>query len=208
MGVFLAPKVPLVQQQGSILARHVDVRVKTFCGQDAVYSDVQDWQKVIQDTDLLVMTPQLLVNLLISAILPGGISALDIIVMDEAHHCRKKHPYNIIMEYYRAVPAGNPKPHIFGMSAAPAVARPNKDSTSLIKSLKELERNLDSTVVTLADRTELEKYVSQPKISTTTYTSNEFEEGSLLKLLEQRLNVEMVRLEIATLLSEYVVVLL
>lgn len=51
----------------------------------------------------MVMTPQILYNLLSHAIFPGGISAADIICFDEAHHCKKKHPYNMIMQFYKDV---------------------------------------------------------------------------------------------------------
>jgi endoribonuclease Dicer len=69
------------------------------------------------------MTPQILLNGLNNGYL--GLEMIALIIMDEAHHARKNHPYNHIMEVYRherdkGVLYDLPK--IFGMTASPGAS--------------------------------------------------------------------------------------
>jgi endoribonuclease Dicer len=66
---------------------------------------------------MLVMTPEILNNLLASHTLP--FAAISLLIFDEAHHCTKKHPYAEIMRKYHELPEGSEKPKIFGMTASP-----------------------------------------------------------------------------------------
>ena len=64
------------------------------------------------------MTPAILVDRLVKEDLT--VPGIALLVFDEAHHCRKNHPYAQVMEYYwQAADAGAELPHIFGMTACP-----------------------------------------------------------------------------------------
>ena len=41
------------------------------------------------------------------------------LVLDECHGARKRHPYVRIMSFYNAIPEGVQRPKIFGMTASP-----------------------------------------------------------------------------------------
>lgn len=67
---------------------------------------------------VLVMTPAILVDRLVKE--DVTMERISLLVFDEAHHCRKNHPYAQVMEYYRqAADVGGKLPHILGMTACP-----------------------------------------------------------------------------------------
>ena len=84
------------------------------------------------------------------------LSKVVLIVFDECHHARKNHPYNMLMrEYYNLTPSKRPK--IFGMTASP-VWNPGQAE----KSMKELEKNLDSCIVGVSHASDLDGYAPRP----------------------------------------------
>jgi endoribonuclease Dicer len=65
LAVFLAPRVILVQQQAQVLARHLPARVKSYVGEMGVDSwDKPTWDRELYAVDVVVMTPQILLDLL------------------------------------------------------------------------------------------------------------------------------------------------
>jgi endoribonuclease Dicer len=158
LSVFLAPRVALVHQQAQVLERRLAARVKPFIGETTEHwwTDPMTGRAELGDVDVAVMTPQVLVNALHHAVLKD-ICELDTIVLDEAHHCRKKDPSNVLMALYRQAPRSQ-RPRVLGLTAAPAMAS-NKKGFDVVQSLQELEGNLCASVVTVADRQKVEKFV-------------------------------------------------
>lgn len=158
------------------------------------------WRQELAGLDVLVATPQLVVDLLSRGVLPG-IYIFDTFVFDEAHHCRGRDPYNQIMEFYRR--SNGPKPRIFGMSAAPAGAGAAR-LHQLPKNLALLQMNMDSQVVTVKDRSEVEAVVPQPKLQVEKYTGGAALLAALPKLaaLEQGVIKAVTRLDIAVTLAQ------
>ena len=150
------------------------------------------------------MTPAILVNLLGHAILPGGISSLDVLVLDEAHHCKKKHPYNLVMGFYmEAGRQGAPLSRVLGMTAAPAVAKTGKGALGFMQSLRELEANMGARVVTVADRSALEAVVPQPDLAVVRYPWTDLAAaGGGVAVIRQTLERELLRLDAALGLEE------
>lgn len=105
LGAFLAPQVALVHQQADVLGRSLPVRVRAFVGTDASSWDAAKWAKQLEEVDILVCTPQILVNVLMHRYLPG-IGCFDVLCFDEAHHCTGKHPYAQIMRSYHEAAQG------------------------------------------------------------------------------------------------------
>jgi endoribonuclease Dicer len=67
---------------------------------------------------VMVMTPAILVDRLLKEDIT--MQRLSLLLFDEAHHCRKNHPYSQVMEYYHhSLDKGDQVPHIFGMTACP-----------------------------------------------------------------------------------------
>ncbi|KAI1783424.1 hypothetical protein LXA43DRAFT_1187033 [Ganoderma leucocontextum] len=142
--VFLVPKVALVQQQGDFIAKQTSLRVRRFSGATAHdMSDRAGWKDEFEDSDVFVMTAQILLNLLTHSHL--AMNKISLLVFDECHHTRKNHAYNGIMrEYFQTGVEGRPK--VFGMTASP-IWNP-KNAT---ESLTTLERNLDAKVIAVKD---------------------------------------------------------
>ena len=73
---------------------------------------------------------------------------VSLMIFDECHHTRKRHPFNSIMhEYFQTPPDQRPK--IFGMTASPI-----SDPKDPVGSLSKLETNLDSKVMAVEEHTE------------------------------------------------------
>jgi endoribonuclease Dicer len=205
--IFLAPQVALVEQQSSVLSRHLSARVRKLVGADIESwsgdSYISNWRQTLTDIDVLVATPQLVVDMLRHAVVPG-LWVFDTIVFDEAHHCKGGHPYNRIMEYYKyPCPAHASNPRIFGMSAAPAGAGAAK-SHMLPKSLALLELNMHSQVVTVADRSMVNAVVPQPDLEIEEYQAGEIMIEGIPKLIALREGIQkaLARLDIAVALEQ------
>ncbi|KAK0458512.1 P-loop containing nucleoside triphosphate hydrolase protein [Desarmillaria tabescens] len=138
--VFLVPKVALVEQQGDFIAKHTSLRVIKLHGAlDIDLTDRAGWQKKFLQNDVFVMTAQIFLNLITHSL--WNIPKVSLIVFDECHHTRKNHPYNSIMREYKHV-ATSDRPKIFGMTASPIL-----NPRDAIRSMEELEANLDATIV-------------------------------------------------------------
>ena len=117
VSVFLVPAVPLVSQQSKYIQSHTTLNVQEAYGSMGVDTwDSEKWQAVTHLNNILVMTPQVLLNSIHSNFL--NLNDISCLVFDEAHHCRGSHPYNQLMEVYRHHKGTRPK--IFGMTASPS----------------------------------------------------------------------------------------
>jgi endoribonuclease Dicer len=99
--IFLVNTVPLVNQQYKAIKQNLPgYRIGKYsgdCGVDAW--DLDKWIIEYKTHDILVMTAQIFLDNLRNAVI--SMSQLSLMVFDECHHARKKHPYNQIMnEFY------------------------------------------------------------------------------------------------------------
>nr|AUH15439.1 dicer-like 3 protein [Dimocarpus longan] len=158
--VFLAPSVHLVHQQYGVIKSHVDFKVGKYYGAMNVDKwNLNRWQQEINQNDVLVMTPQILLDALKKAFV--RLEMICFIVFDECHHATGNHPYTKIMQdfYHKS----NIKPKIFGMTASPVVRKGVSSVTDCEGQISELENILDSQIYTIEDRTKLEVYVPSAK---------------------------------------------
>lgn len=100
IAVFLVPTVVLVTQQGDALMLHTDLKVGKYWGEMGVdYWDASTWQQQVDDHEVLVMTPAILLAALRHSFLQ--IDMIKVIIFDECHNARGKHPYaSIMVEFY------------------------------------------------------------------------------------------------------------
>ncbi|KIK54544.1 hypothetical protein GYMLUDRAFT_48671, partial [Collybiopsis luxurians FD-317 M1] len=144
---FFVPKVPLVEQQGDFIARHSALRVLKLHGSSNIdITDRNGWKLKFAQHDVFIMTAQIFLNFLTHSILK--MQEVSLMVFDECHHARKKHPYAIVMEEYRQCPAEN-RPKVFGMTASPIWNAKNPT-----KSLEDLEATLDAKVIGVREHLE------------------------------------------------------
>ncbi|KAG8381903.1 hypothetical protein BUALT_Bualt05G0021200 [Buddleja alternifolia] len=158
--IFLAPTVHLVHQQCKEIKAHTTLNVEEYYGARGVDEwNAKTWEKEINEHDVLVMTPQILLDALRKAYL--SFEAFCFIVLDECHRANGNHPYARIMkEYYHK---STKRPKIFGMTASPVIRKGVSSIKDSEEQIGELESLLDSQVYIVEDRMELEQYIPSAK---------------------------------------------
>ena len=70
---------------------------------------------------------------------------ITLLILDECHHCKKRHPANLVMQQFWHPAAPGARPRIFGMTASPVDTKKGSNS-SLQNLFAELEANLGARV--------------------------------------------------------------
>ncbi|KAM5566198.1 endoribonuclease Dicer [Rosa sericea] len=158
--VFLAPTVHLVHQQFEVIKEHTAFKVEEYYGAKGVDAwDKEHWENEFKTHDVLVMTPQILLDALRKAFLT--LEAVCLMIMDECHRATGNHPYTKIMKefYHRS----SIKPKVFGMTASPVIRKGVSSTMDCEHQISELESILDSQIYTIEDKTEMEVYAPTAK---------------------------------------------
>ncbi|GLT85624.1 hypothetical protein SLE2022_038100 [Rubroshorea leprosula] len=158
--IFLAPTVHLVHQQFDYIKLHTNLEVEQYFGARGIDGwNLSCWEKEIREHDVMVMTPQVLLDALRKAFL--SLKMVCLIIMDECHHATGNHPYAKIMKefYHKCIN----KPKIFGMTASPVVRKGVSSAMDCEGQISELESILDSLICTIEDRKEMEAHVPSAK---------------------------------------------
>ncbi|KAF9576020.1 Dicer-like protein 1 [Mortierella alpina] len=159
MCFFIVNNVPLVFQQASVIRSNCDANVVELCGTMQTYKfDLQLWEGIFAKADVVVLTAQILLDLLRHGFVK--MYRINLLIFDECHHARKDHPFCCIMrEFYKKKKgkacAGMPK--IFGMTASPS----SDIGSRLIHAATELENLMDSKVFTV-DQDLVKTFVERP----------------------------------------------
>ncbi|XP_041017409.1 endoribonuclease Dicer homolog 2 isoform X3 [Juglans microcarpa x Juglans regia] len=168
IAVFLVPQVVLVSQQGEAVKMHTDLNVGMYCGEMGVdFWGAAIWKKHIEKHEVLVMTPAILLTGLRHSFFK--LSMIKVLIIDECHHAKGKHPYACIMTefYHRQLRSEISKlPRIFGMTASPIKTKSTGVSEfSFWEKIKELETLMNSKVYTCASESVLAQFIpfSTPK---------------------------------------------
>ncbi|KAL3650103.1 hypothetical protein CASFOL_006506 [Castilleja foliolosa] len=170
IAVFLVPTVVLVNQQSEVVALHTDLKVGKYYGEMGVdYWDAASWKQEVELHEVLVMTPQILLNALRHRFL--RLEHIKVLIFDECHNARGKHAYACIMTefYHRELASNNLQlPRIFGMTASPIKAKASSSGADYWRQIKELENLMHSKVTTYDSESVLSQYIafSTPKVKT------------------------------------------
>ncbi|XP_015166742.1 endoribonuclease Dicer homolog 2-like [Solanum tuberosum] len=168
IAVFLVPTVVLVTQQGDALMLHTDLKVGKYWGEMGVdYWDAATWQQQVDDHEVLVMTPAILLAALRHSFLQ--IDMIKVIIFDECHNARGKHPYaSIMVEFYhhQLTHESAQLPRIFGMTASPIKSKGASTAHSYWQKIRDLENLMNSKVYTCSSESVLAEYIpfSNPKL--------------------------------------------
>ncbi|MCD9559829.1 hypothetical protein HAX54_018151 [Datura stramonium] len=173
--VFLAPTVALVQQQAKVIEDSIDFKVGTYCSKSKHLKSHQDWEREMEQYEVLVMTPQILLRSLSHCYI--RIEFIALLIFDECHYAQVEsdHPYAEIMKIFYK-PDVVKLPRIFGMTASPISG---KGAT-----VEGLETLLRSKVYSVEDKDELEQFVASPKVNVYYYGPGS---SSLTKAYSQKL---------------------
>ncbi|RAL11945.1 putative RNA helicase/RNAse III [Aspergillus homomorphus CBS 101889] len=166
---FLTPTVALCQQQYQAISAHIPaMRARTLTGLDKVelWTDQAVWDVVLQDVQVVFSTHAVLADAMSHGFVKIG--QLSLMIFDEAHHCRNRHPANKIMQdfYHPAVAkyGHNVVPKILGLTASPIVRSSQKE-------LQKIEANLDAICkAPRVHRHELRKFTHCPHLQPMFYT--------------------------------------
>jgi ERCC4-related helicase/dsRNA-specific ribonuclease len=148
--VFLVPSVALVLQQAAFLQANLTQSVsigKAY--NNVVHSEVE--RRHLADCRIVVATHGAFLELLLHFGDLFTLDKVDLLILDECHHCTGNSPYTSIMnQFYHGLPALQ-RPRILGLTASPLInVKPsNCHEQSLTQQLEALEKILDSRVVSL-----------------------------------------------------------
>lgn len=186
--VFLVDRVLLVLQQSDYLRKELahirvvdeggsssfngtrPIRIGAVCGEMRKL----DGNGRIYEQDVLIITADCYRNHLNNGTL--RFDDVSLIVLDEAHHCNKDHPYNVIIRdfFLREDDLLGHRPKVLGLTASPA-GELSQDKTT--KRLQRLLGNLDNSKLLIVTKNaqELEEKTNKapPDCISTPYTQSE-----------------------------------
>uniref|UniRef100_A0A670ZGR7 RNA helicase n=1 Tax=Pseudonaja textilis TaxID=8673 RepID=A0A670ZGR7_PSETE len=121
--VFLATKVPVYEQQKKVFQEHfkTDYKIDGICGENASSTSAEI---VIQENDIIVMTPQILLNSLNNKGTNISLSTFTLMIFDECHNTTGNNPYNVLMFKYldlKLKQGARSLPQIVGLTASPGI---------------------------------------------------------------------------------------
>ncbi|XP_062985266.1 antiviral innate immune response receptor RIG-I isoform X1 [Elgaria multicarinata webbii] len=166
--VFLATKVPVYEQQKKVFQEYFkrsDYTVAGICGEIAANCPAA---MIIEDSDITVMTPQILLNCLKDGTL-SSLSLLTLMIFDECHNTIGNHPYSVLMSRYFDIKfeqPGTPLPQIVGLTASLGVGSA-KNLGETIEHICKICASLNAEAIsTVRENTkELEEIVYKPQKS-------------------------------------------
>ena len=151
------------------MKRHTSLKVGKYVGSMSVdFWDKKRWETELKMNEVVVMTAQILVNILNSGFVK--LKDISLLVIDECHHAVKNHPFNQVMDCFRACPVAE-HPHILGLTASVLTGKckPHK----LEVNIRNLEVSLRSRCATSRDLVSVREYGTQPKEELLPYDSEE-----------------------------------
>ncbi|KAG8595278.1 hypothetical protein GDO81_001479 [Engystomops pustulosus] len=164
--VFMATKVPVYEQQKRIFYEYfenTEYKVEGFSGEEN--ENVPVGMK-IEDSDIIILTPQILVNCLTDGSVPS-LSIFTLLIFDECHNTIGHHPYNVLMFQYLDLKIGCPGeklPQIIGLTASVGTGKSRSLMDAVIY-ISKLCANLDIEEISTVKKNveELERVVYKPE---------------------------------------------
>ncbi|NXQ57197.1 DDX58 helicase, partial [Anthoscopus minutus] len=164
--VFLATKVPVYEQQKNVFRQHFErtgYSVQGICGETVANISVEN---VIQDSDIIVLTPQILVNSMKKGIL-SSLSIFTLMIFDECHNTTGNHPYNVLMTRYldqKFDSSANQLPQIVGLTASVGVGNA-KSTDETVEHICTLCSKLDIQAVSTVreNKQDLQRFGNKPE---------------------------------------------
>ncbi|XP_073492880.1 antiviral innate immune response receptor RIG-I-like isoform X2 [Aquarana catesbeiana] len=164
--VFMATKVPVYEQQKNIFHQYFEdtgYSVTGFCGEEADNIPVG---MIIEQSDIIVLTPQILVNCLEDGLL-SSLSIFTLMIFDECHNAVGHHPYNVLMFKYldqKLDSPGQKLPQIIGLTASVGTGK-SRCAADAVQYISKLCSSLDIECISTVKENleELHKVVHKPE---------------------------------------------
>lgn len=175
---FFAFAVPLVYQQGKAIEDQTNLTVGKYTGEMGVdFWDKADWTKQFDDHEVLIMTHQILLNMLSHGYIKA--SNINLLILDECHHCDKNHPYAKIMESVEAVRERSDRPRVMGLTASiineKAKKRGDPLRSLLDQRMRALEGKLRAVCFTCTDQDSTLPFAAKPIERIKVYRTAQFD---------------------------------
>lgn len=155
--------VPLVDQQASYIETHLAVKVGKYKGDMNVDNwSPSRWTTEFEKNHVLVMTAQILLNILNHFSKEFPLSKINLLIVDECHHCTKHHPYREIMRLFEDF-EGEECPRVLGLTAS--ILKGKTKPHQIEKAIKDLEQNMRCRCQTTKDLFKADIFAAQPKES-------------------------------------------
>ncbi|KAF3821330.1 hypothetical protein GH733_011483 [Mirounga leonina] len=164
--VFFAIQLPVYEQQKSVFSEYFEKLGYKVAGVSGATSENILMEQIVENNDIIILTPQILVNNLRNGTIPS-LSVFTLMIFDECHNTGKHHPYNMIMFNYLDQKLGDssdPLPQVIGLTASVGIGDA-KTTMEAIEYICKLCASLDTSVIaTVKDNLEeLEEIVYKPQ---------------------------------------------
>ncbi|KYN08971.1 Endoribonuclease Dicer [Trachymyrmex cornetzi] len=156
--IFVVNTVALVEQQSTYIKRHTDLKCKGYSGDMKVdFWSEQQWMTEIEEHEVLVMTSQIFLNLLIHRYVI--LDRINLIMFDECHRAVSNHPMRQIMQQFENC-SNEEHPHVLAMSAT--LLNANIKADKIESTIKTLEITFHAKIATIESTDSIQGYCTNP----------------------------------------------
>lgn len=190
LAVFAVNQVALAQQQTDYISRHVEMNVGCYIGiMNVDYWDKETWHKEFEKNQVLVMTAQILCNIIVHNIL--DVNRICVAVFDECHAATGNHPMKQAADNILKL---HINPRLLGLSGS--LINGDCKVSRVVRCLKDLEDTFKCKIATAEETLlpEVRRYSTNPEEEIHHYegpVSDTFTEN-IQRLLTQCQNLIMV----------------
>src|SRR6056297_1226130 len=117
---YLATTRHLAEQQWQRICNGTALLTKLCVGMEYDLLSKSQWQTLFRQNQLVVCTPQILLNVLDKGHNYITLQRINLLILDECHKARRNHPYALLMHQYGRGIGKGPLPRVFGMTATPS----------------------------------------------------------------------------------------
>ncbi|ESO82722.1 hypothetical protein LOTGIDRAFT_211354 [Lottia gigantea] len=161
---FLVNQVALAEQQSRVLKEYLNQRIEIMTG-DTQSTDRVTLAKLLPITDIIVMTAQIFVDAITEKEIED-VTLFSLIIFDECHHTKARHPYNQLMNRYidLKLKKSGGTPRIVGLTASLGVGKASAVKGA-VDHIVSLCANLDVSMICTPDEgaaDDMAKYVNTP----------------------------------------------
>ncbi|CAL4063247.1 unnamed protein product [Meganyctiphanes norvegica] len=171
--VFVVNTVPLVRQQAGAIKMHTAFSVGLYEGSMNVDMwDKEKWLQELENNEVIVIIDAIFHDIVLHKYLP--MERVNLLILDECHHSTGSSPMNEIMREYQALQsyAKNKCPKILGLTACAIQKKCKATQDGVYKLCSELEKSLDSTLVSSTFQLSVKKFATKPKEIVRTYENS------------------------------------
>ena len=160
-----------------MIKKHTDLKVKHYVGEMGVdFWNKNKWENEFNENNVLVMTAQIFLNLLLHGFIK--LSQVNLLIFDECHHAKKSHPYKQIMNRFDGRQETD-YPKIMGLTAS--VVNKKVKPWQIESEIQELECTLRSTCETSQDE-DVEKFAAKPNEQIIQFSNANIDDSTVILL--------------------------